>query len=650
MPTFLSLIGRLLIWTVSAMVVAVIGPKSHAAQTAVFEPASGVLKIPSLAMGSAIYPDLEVVIKPEDIRVVSVGESELLPQAKVFPSYIAAYDSVNQYLELPRLQIGDVVYSKAVLKLNNEVSVRSVGEPTSTSQLVAALPSRRSQNVCAVPRGADVIDPNTGRTYPDTQGTLQDELRWISDFVSDTYLWYQDVPAVPTTGYAPGASVDYYSPSTNARSSRTLNSNFEVLDAYFNSQRTRATTQTGAPVDQFHYTRSTVQNDALFNNAALVGFGVHWTLITPSPPRKARVVYVDLNSPASENTVGRGATLISINAEPFATSNNVALLNEALFTPVEGRSYTFELLEVGATQARTVTMTARSLTEATVPKVAVMEAPNQRVGYLLFTGFLGPAEQELKSAVEQLTAANGGAGVSELILDLRYNGGGYLTIASQLSYMIAGAARTQGKVFSQLVFNDKNPFAYTAANASTLFASQTVGFSTPPGQPLPQLGLKRVFVLTTRGTASASEETINALRGVGVEVIQIGTTTRGKPYGFSARDNCGVTYFAVQFKGLNHAGFGDYADGFIPGGTGATPANLPGCVVADDLDHPLGDSCEVLVGTALRYLNTGSCSSGRTSPSAARAADIESAQGELLRDPIREILVLDQMSRTSPSR
>jgi carboxyl-terminal processing protease len=646
MPTFLPLIGRLLIWTMSAMAVSVIGPKSHAAQTAVFEPASGLLRIPSLALGGAIYPDLEVVIKPEDIRVVSFGESELLPQAKVFPSYIAAYDLATQYLDLPRLQIGDVVYSKAVLKLNNEVSVRSVGERTNTSQLVAALPSRRSQNVCAAPRGADVIDPNTGRTYPDTQGTLQDELRWISDFVSDTYLWYQDVPAVPTTGYAPGASVDYYSPSTNARSSRTLNTNFEVLDAYFNSQRTRATTQTGAPVDQFHYTRSTVQNDALFNNAALVGFGVHWTLIAPSPPRKVRVVHVDPNSPASENTVGRGATLISINAEPFATSNNVALLNEALFTPVEGRSYSFELLEVGATQARTVTMTARSLTEATVPKVAVLEAPNQRVGYLLFTGFLGPAEQELKRAVEQLTAA----GVSELILDLRYNGGGYLTIASQLSYMIAGAARTQGKVFSQLVFNDKNPFAYTAANASTLFASQTVGFSTPPGQPLPQLGLKRVFVLTTRGTASASEETINALRGVGVEVIQIGTTTRGKPYGFSARDNCGVTYFAVQFKGLNHAGFGDYADGFIPGGTGATPANLPGCVVADDLDHPLGDSGEALVGTALRYLNTGSCSSGRTVPNAARAADIESAQGELLRDPIREILVLDQMSRASPLR
>lgn len=111
-----------------------------------------------------------------------------------------------------------------------------------------------------------------------------------------------------------------------------------------------------------------------------------------------------------------------------------------------------------------------------------------------------------------------------------------------------------------------------------------------------------------------------------------------------------MTYFAVQFKGLNHAGFGDYADGFIPGGTGATPANLPGCVVADDLDHPLGDSGEALVGTALRYLNTGSCSSGRTVPNAAPSSRYREYQGELLRDPIREILVLDQMSRASPLR
>ena len=619
---------------------ALIAPVVHAAQTAVFDPATGALRLPSLAIGSAIHQNLEVGLRPQDITLVSIGEARPLAQADGFTSYIASYDTGTQTLEMPRLQIGDVVYSKVVVRLG-DVTVRSVGERTSASQLIAALPSRQTQNVCAVPRGATVIDPYTGRPYPDIQGTLQDELRWISSFVNDTYLWYKDVPVVPITGYTVGAQVDYYSTSTNARTTKTLNNNFDVVDAYFNSQRTRAVTDTNTPVDQFHYIRSTAANNALFNNAAVVGFGVHWTLLAAAPPRKARAVFVDPNTPGSENNIGRGATLVSINGEPFSTSSNVALLNEALFTPISGRSYTFELLDAGATQTRTVTMFARTLTESTVPKVAVLDAPHQRVGYMLFTGFLGPAELELMNAVQQLKAANGGAGITDLILDLRYNGGGYLTIASQLSYMIAGAARTEGKVFSQLVYNDKNPFAYTTSRASTLFAPYTVGFSAAYGLDLPQLGLRRVFVLTTRGTASASEETINALRGIGVEVIQIGTTTRGKPYGFSARDNCGVSYFTVQFKGLNHAGFGDYSDGFIPGGTGTTAANLPGCVVADDLDHPLGDIAEALVSTALRYINTGSCSTSRMAPSALRSKAIEDGEGTLLRDPIREIMLLD---------
>ena len=626
--------------TLVGLVLALSAPVVQAAQTAVFNPATGGLTVPSLAIGSAIYQDVELGLRPEHISLVSVGEARPVAQSDSLPSYIATYDVGTQYLELPRLQIGDVVYSKTVVRLG-DVTVLSVGERTAAPLLIAALPSRKTQNVCAVPRGPSVIDPNTQQAYPDTQGSLQDELSWIQRFVNDTYLWYRDVPTVPTTGYTVGARVDYYSTSTNARSTKTLSSNFDVVDAYFNSQRTRALTESGAPVDQFHYIRSTAENNALFNDAATVGFGVHWTLLAASPPRKARVVYADPNSPASQNGVQRGATLISVNAEPFATTSNVNLLNEALFTPVAGRSYIFELLDVGATQTRTVTMFARSIVESTVPKVGVLDAPHQRVGYLLFTGFLGPAELQLKNAVQQLQDANGGTGISDLILDLRYNGGGYLTIASQLSTMIAGVQRTQGKVFSQLVYNDKNPFAYTTARASTPFTPYTVGFSAPYGELLPQLSLPRVFVLTTRGTASASEETINALRGVGVEVIQIGTTTRGKPYGFSARDNCGVSYFTVQFKGLNQAGFGDYADGFIPGGTGTTPANLPGCVVADDFDHPLGDSAEALVASALRYINTGSCSTGRAAPSAARSKAIEAGEGTLVRDPIREIMLWD---------
>jgi hypothetical protein len=101
------------------------------------------------------------------------------------------------------------------------------------------------------------------------------------------------------------------------------------------------------------------------------------------------------------------------------------------------------------------------------------------------------------------------------------------------------------------------------------FHSEAQGFTTPFGQSLPTLNLPRVFVLTGPDTCSASESVINSLQGVDVEVIQIGTTTCGKPYGFYPEDNCGTTYFTIEFQGVNAKGFGDYTDGFSPGGTGA---------------------------------------------------------------------------------
>ncbi len=100
------------------------------------------------------------------------------------------------------------------------------------------------------------------------------------------------------------------------------------------------------------------------------------------------------------------------------------------------------------------------------------------------------------------------------------------------------------------------------------------------GQALPALNLSRVFVLTTASTCSASEAIINSLQGVNVQVIQVGSTTCGKPYGFYPADNCGVTYFSIQFQGVNAKNFGDYPDGFTPQNTIAVQGVLlPGCSV-----------------------------------------------------------------------
>jgi hypothetical protein len=115
-------------------------------------------------------------------------------------------------------------------------------------------------------------------------------------------------------------------------------------------------------------------------------------------------------------------------------------------------------------------------------------------------------------------------------------------------------------------------------------------------------------VLSSGGTASASEAVINGLRGVDVEVILIGEATRGKPYGWYALDNCGTTYSTIQFKGSNEKGFGDYSDGFFPvASADLSGAEVTGCTVPDDLSNLLGDSNEGRLSAALTYIETGAC-------------------------------------------
>jgi carboxyl-terminal processing protease len=248
-------------------------------------------------------------------------------------------------------------------------------------------------------------------------------------------------------------------------------------------------------------------------------------------------------------------------------------------------------------------MTSASITTVPVQNAHTLPAPNDKVGYLLFNDHIATAEKGLVDAITTLRDA----GITDLVIDIRYNGGGYLDIASELAYMIAGPTATSGKTFEREMFNDKHPTMDPVTRqplTPTPFHDQAFGFSAPRGQALPYLGLHRVFVLTGSGTCSASEAVMNGLAGVDVDVIQIGSTTCGKPYGFYPEDNCGTTYFAIQFQGVNEKDFGDYADGFVPGGV------LHGCAVPDDFKHALGDPAEGRLATALAYLQNGACPEG----------------------------------------
>jgi hypothetical protein len=273
----------------------------------------------------------------------------------------------------------------------------------------------------------------------------------------------------------------------------------------------------------------------------------------------------------------------------------------------------FEVLDLETQSTRFVDLTSGNVTSTPVQSASTVTSPGgATVGYMLFNDHLATAEQALIDAVESFVTVPGG--IDDLVIDIRYNGGGYLLIASQLAYMIAGGGPTLGKNFESTSFNDKHPTTNPVTGSTIVplpFVGETVGLSAPVTNPpteLPTLNLSRVFVLTGSSTCSASEAIINGLRGVDIEVIQIGETTCGKPYGFYPTDNCGTTYFTVQLKGVNDAGFGDYTDGFAPSGSSSsTNTSPPGCPVPDDFEHRLGNADEARLATALYYRDNASC-------------------------------------------
>ena len=243
--------------------------------------------------------------------------------------------------------------------------------------------------------------------------------------------------------------------------------------------------------------------------------------------------------------------------------------------------------------------------------VDILQNGEDNVGYIHYQTF-GPftGQAQLLDAFTDLS----NAGVDDLVLDFRYNGGGLLDIASQIGYMTAGEA-TEGQIFEIMEFNSRSPNVnpFTGQNVTPIpFHDETLLFSNnqslATGIDLPTLDLPRVFVLTTGQSCSASEVVMNSLMGIGIEVIQIGTRTCGKPTGQFPVENCGITYVPLHFRGVNAMGFGDYDDGFAPGqATGATGPVMAGCEVQDDFSMPLGDPGEAMLSAALTYASTGSC-------------------------------------------
>jgi C-terminal processing protease CtpA/Prc len=479
-------------------------------------------------------------------------------------------------------------------------------------------------NQCAQPRAGTA----------DRSGSAFTENMFLRSWTNDLYLWYSEVPDTNPSG-------------------------FSTAD-YFDQLRTQAITASGRDKDQFHFTYPTDVWEDLSESGVEVGYGAQWIILSGTPPRKVVAAFVEPGSPAATANVMRGAEVLTADGVDVVTAGSnsaVDQLNAAFFPATAGEQHMFTIRDTsGATHS--ITMSSVAVTHQPVLMTKTLDANGVPVGYLVFNDHIATAEGQLISAITTLR----NAGVQDLVLDLRYNGGGYLDIASELAYMIAGNARTTGQTFERLVFNDKYPNTNPITGQPlqpTPFHTTTVGIdsATPAGTPLPTLNLNRVYVITSNNTCSASESIINSLRGVGVDVYQIGSTTCGKPYGFYPQDNCGTTYFSIQFEGVNAKDEGEYSDGFTPENSpGLGGVDLPGCAVQDDFLHQLGDPMELRLLTALRFRASNNASAACPSttgfssvPGISAKPSLSHADGTMFKSPARENRIMRNELRNSLS-
>lgn len=324
------------------------------------------------------------------------------------------------------------------------------------------------------------------------------------------------------------------------------------------------------PADVWSGYESSASYNQFFGAGRTLGYGVSVNGIEQALPLRVR--YVEPKSPGATAQVRRGDTIVSINgvaAADLVDANDYTVLSPA----AEGDVLTL-VLDNGS-GPRTVRLVAGTYALTPVPVNTVLDLPNgQRAGYLVLKDFITQAETPIRAAFERFRLA----GATELILDLRYNGGGRIATAAQLASLVAGVSNN-GKVFTQVRYNAQ----HTGSNGSYDFSGAT------------HPGYSRVVVLTGPRTCSASELVVNGLKPY-VDVVTVGDDTCGKPFGFSPVESCSTTFSVVNFESFNSLGQGRYYGGIAArcGGT-------------DTFTGTLGSATESLTAAALRYLQAGSC-------------------------------------------
>lgn len=326
--------------------------------------------------------------------------------------------------------------------------------------------------------------------------------------------------------------------------------------------------------DTFSFIDSAAADAAFFGEGQFVGFGFSSTDIENDGVRFTRVFG---GSPADLGGLERGQRLLAVDGTSVDELRNQPGGIGGAFGPSEEGIVRTLTIENPDSSTFDAVLTKAVVTINPVPQVRTYTINGNNFGYIEFSTFISTAQDPLEDAFAQFNQV----GITDVILDLRYNGGGLVSIAELLGDYLGGAI-AEGLVFSETLFNENN----AASNNVELFARLANSSN-----------LSRLVVITTRGSASASELVINSMLPH-VQVQLVGQDTFGKPVGQVGVEFCEKILRPTAFETVNSLGEGRYFDGL--------PVD---CAAADDLTLPTGNDQEASTFAALSLLSTGSCPS-----------------------------------------
>lgn len=371
----------------------------------------------------------------------------------------------------------------------------------------------------------------------------------LYSIMKDWYFWYKELPAITLS--------DYKDP-------------YELMDALRYKPKDR-----WSFVADYNAFVASMQG-------SFVGHGIRIGLDTQD---NARIAMIYKNSPLYTNGAGgpgvrRGWIIKKLNGQdlaPVIISGDATAYNNLIGTSTAGVTNTFVFQTPRGNDTTAVT-TKEGFLVNSVTLYDTLTINNVKTGHLVFDAFIEPSSDELAVAFGFFKAQ----GVKDLVLDLRYNTGGILSVAAELASYIAGKS-TFSTPFIKNSYNDKK------TSNDTTFNFKSVAFP---------LNLTRLVVITTRETASASEEVINGLKPH-LTVTTIGDTTNGKPTGMNVWQTTNNKYiFApVTFECVNSLGDGNFYAGFAPEK-----------YVIDDITHDFSDKNELCFKEAIYFLENGSAS------------------------------------------